>query len=188
MAELQANMNNSFNKNRAYIDAANLDRACKEMGWQIDYTKFRVWLRDKYKIELAAIFIGLIPKYAAMYERMQRAGFIVVHKEVIYDSTGKAKGNCDADLVVAAMRDFYEAGDGKTLLISSDGDYASLIRFLQEKNALLGILSPANSDKCSILLKRTQAKITYLSEQRVLLEHKKAPDEDEHRKGLFRSE
>jgi uncharacterized LabA/DUF88 family protein len=175
-------------QNRAYVDAANLDRACKDAGWQIDYAKFRIWLRDKYHVKTAAIFIGMIPKYAAMYERMQRAGFIVVHKEVVYDSTGKAKGNCDADLVVAAMRDFYELKVGHTVLISSDGDYASLVRFLQEKNALRGILSPASAEKCSILLKRTQARIAYLGEQKMLLEYKKAPSGDEPREGLFRSE
>ncbi|OHB14256.1 MAG: hypothetical protein A2431_02780 [Candidatus Zambryskibacteria bacterium RIFOXYC1_FULL_39_10] len=43
------------------------------------------------------------------------------------------------------------------------------------------ILSPHQKDKCSILLKRTEAKISYLNDQRSLLElgiNKKAPGRD----------
>ena len=45
--------------NIAYIDAANLDRALKSLNWKIDYARFRIWLKDKYQIERAYIFIGL---------------------------------------------------------------------------------------------------------------------------------
>jgi hypothetical protein len=49
-----------------------------------------------------------------------------------------------------------------------------------EKNKLLSILSPSNAYRCSILLKRTEAKISYINDQRSNLEYKKekAPDED----------
>lgn len=55
--------------NIAYIDAANLDRALRDLHWKLDYSKFRVWLKDKYKTQRAYIFIGLIPKYADLYTR-----------------------------------------------------------------------------------------------------------------------
>ncbi len=49
-------------KNFAYIDGANLHRGVASSGWKLDYCKFRVWLTEKYGVQKAYIFIGLIPK------------------------------------------------------------------------------------------------------------------------------
>ncbi len=100
---------------------------------------------------------------------MQEAGFTLIFKEVVYDNEGKVKGNCDADLVLKATRDAYENSFEKAILVSSDGDYAGLVKFLQEREKFLAVVSPATSRKCSILLKRTGAKIAYLNDQKSLL-------------------
>ncbi|MDP1629043.1 MAG: hypothetical protein Q8L57_00325 [bacterium] len=63
-----------------------------------------------------------------------------------------------------------------------DGDYAGLVKFLQEKNKLKIILSPGIQKRCSILLKRTNAPITYLNDvkNKISLNNKeKAPIKDE---------
>ncbi|MDB5265784.1 MAG: hypothetical protein JWM39_497 [Parcubacteria group bacterium] len=156
--------------NIAYIDAANLDRALKDLNWKLDYKKFRVWLSDKYKIERAYIFIGLIPKYKDLYTHFQECGFTVIFKEVVYQGGGIPKGNCDTDLIMQAMADAYEGSLQKALIISSDGDYAPLVKKLQSREQFLAILSPAPAKKCSILLKRTDAPIAYINDQRGLLE------------------
>lgn len=156
-------------KNYAYIDAANLHKGVENLGWQLDYKRFRVWLKDKYGVVQAYLFIGLIPKNKDLYTRLQETGFTLIFKEVVYDSEGKVKGNCDADLVLKATRDAYENSFEKAILVSSDGDYAGLVKFLQEKDKFLAIVSPAVSRKCSILLKRTGAKIAYLNDQKSLL-------------------
>ena len=49
--------------NYAYIDAANLYNGMRDFGWELDYKRFRVWLYEKYSVQKAYIFIGLIPKY-----------------------------------------------------------------------------------------------------------------------------
>jgi uncharacterized LabA/DUF88 family protein len=166
-------MNESVEKfkiNIAYIDAANLDRALKDLEWKLDYKKFRVWLSDKYKIKRAYIFIGLIPKYKDLYTYFQECGFTIVFKEVVYQGNGMPKGNCDTDLIMQAIDDAYEGNLEKALLVSSDGDYAPLVKKLQTRKQFLGILSPAPAKKCSILLKRTDAPIAYINDQRNLLE------------------
>lgn len=84
--------------------------------------------------------------------------------ETIADGDGKAKGNCDADLVLQAIRDYYEQNVSSVVLISSDGDYAPLIKFWLEKKVTCIIVSPAPVDKCSILLKRTGVPIIYLGD------------------------
>lgn len=154
--------------NFAYIDGANLHKGILDLGWQLDYARFRVWLTEKYGVKRAYLFIGLVPKYKDMYTRLQEAGFTLVFKETTFDDQGRIKGNCDADLVLQATRDFYEKHFEQAILVSSDGDYASLVKFLYENNKLQAILSPSN--KCSILLKRTNAPISYLSEQKSRLQ------------------
>lgn len=156
--------------NIAYIDAANLDKALKnDLKWELDYAKFRVWLKEKYKVEKAYIFIGLIPKYKDLYTYLQGCGFELAFKDVIYQG-GRPKGNCDADLLMQASAHLYEGDLKKAVLVASDGDYAPLIKKLIEKHSLETILSPGLAAKCSILLKRTGAPIAYLNDQRSILE------------------
>jgi uncharacterized LabA/DUF88 family protein len=153
--------------NFAYIDGANLHKGILDLGWHLDYKRFRVWLTEKYGVKRAYLFIGLIPKHADLYKHLQEAGFTLVFKETTLDGQGRVKGNCDADLVLQAVRDFYEHHFDRALLVSSDGDYASLVKFFHENKKLEVILSP--SDHCSILLKRANAPVTYLSEQKSIL-------------------
>lgn len=150
------------NNNYAYIDGNNLYRGVNDSGWKIDFVRFRKWLFDKYSVTKAYYFIGLIPKEKDLYRNLQEAGYTLIFKEVIYDSSGKAKGNCDADFVLQSVVDIYENNCDQQVLVTSDGDYASLVKFLQTKNKLRVILSPSIEKKCSILLKRTNASITYL--------------------------
>ena len=173
--------------NYAYIDGANLHNGIIGFGWKLDYARFRVWLSEKYGVKNAYIFIGLIPKYKELYKYLQECGFTLVFKEVIYDGDGKAKGNCDADLVLQATRDAYENKFDVVVIVSSDGDYAGLVKFLKERGKLRIILSPHTKDLCSILLKRTDAPIAYLNDQRSILQiqKEKAPNADGTASGSF---
>lgn len=176
--------NNSF----AYIDGANLHKGTASLGWKLDYRKLRVWLSEKYGVRTAYLFIGLIPKNKELYKHLQEVGFTLIFKEVIYDGDGKPKGNCDADLVLQATRDMYEEKFDKAIIVTSDGDYAGLVKFLQEKQKLLAVVSPSNEKKCSILLKRTGVKIGYINDQRPrldLAEKEKAPGGDGTPQGSF---
>ena len=157
--------------NIAYIDGANLHRGVSSLGWKLDYRRFRSWIRQKFFITDAKLFIGLIPKQAGLYTSLQNAGYKLVFKEVVFDGSGKAKGNCDADLVLQAARDAFENEVNSVILISSDGDYAPLVYFWIEKGIRCTILSPAPVNKCSILLKKTGAPIVYLNEVREKLNY-----------------
>ena len=169
---------NSEKKNVAYIDGSNLHNGIKSLSWDFDYARFRVWLSDKYSIEQVYLFLGMMPKYKDLYTYLQECGYTLVFKEVIYDHDGKAKGNCDADIVVQAMRDAYENKFNGAVLVSSDGDYAPLVKFLIEKKKMETVLSPYETKKCSVLLKRTGVKIAYISDQQTVLQKEKAPNVD----------
>ncbi len=172
-------MNNKAN-NFAYIDGANLYKGVKELGWSLDYRRFRIWLKEKYQIERAYIFIGLIPGNKNLYTFLQEVGFTLVFKETTYDGGGKVKGNCDADLVLKAVVDYYEKQFGKVVIVASDGDYAGLVNFFKEKGVFISLVSPNN--KCSFLLRKLNIPLVYLSTQSNKLKYvlnKKAPNGDE---------
>ncbi len=156
-------------KNVAYIDGANLHNGIKSLTWKFDYGRFRIWLKEKYNVTQAYLFLGMMPKYKDLYTSLQEQGYTLVFKEVIYDSDGKAKGNCDADIVVHAMQNAYENTFDKAILVSSDGDYAPLVKFLMGKNKIETVLSPYDTKRCSVLLKRTSVKIAYIADQKNIL-------------------
>ncbi len=164
--------------NVAYIDGANLHVGIRALGWKLDYARFRVWLREKFFVDKAYLFIGLITKNAVLYQKLQEAGFVLVFKETVCVPEGKVKGNCDADLVLKAVSDFYEKKYHQAVIVSGDGDFASLVSFLKERNAFRELVAIDNK-KCSILLKRTNVRIVYLKELKERLKLKeKAPDAD----------
>ena len=43
----------SKENNFAYIDGANLDKGVKELGWELDYNRFRVMLKERYGVSNA---------------------------------------------------------------------------------------------------------------------------------------
>lgn len=176
--------------NVAYIDGANLHNGAKQLGWDFDYGRFRIWLHDKYEVRQAYLFLGLMPKYKDLYTHLQELGYTLIFKEVIFYGDGNVKGNCDADIVVLAMQNAYENKFDKAILVSSDGDYTPLVKFLMSKNKIDTVVSPYETKKCSILLKRTGVKISYINDQKSILEaqKEKAPDVDEPHKGLFRKD
>jgi len=62
----------------AYIDGANLHKGVESLGWRLDYQKFRSWMRQKFDVAEARLFIGLMPKHASLYTSLQSAGYKLV--------------------------------------------------------------------------------------------------------------
>ena len=54
--------------NYAFIDSQNLYIGTKKLGWKIDYKKLRKFLKDKFFIAKAFIFIGYIYKNEKLYK------------------------------------------------------------------------------------------------------------------------
>lgn len=146
-----------------YIDGNNLYRSAKELGFEIDYKKFRGWLRQKYNIQNAYLFIGLVPERVKFYEYLQTSGYILIFKQTV--SVGeKIKGNCDAELVLKVVSDFYLKEFTSCVLVTGDGDFGCLVEFLKPNNAIKLILSP-DKEKCSFLLRNKNVEITFLNNQ-----------------------
>ncbi|MEK7556102.1 MAG: NYN domain-containing protein [Patescibacteria group bacterium] len=147
--------------NYAFIDSQNVYKGTKkDLGWVIDWTRFRVYLKHKYDVTSAYLFIGFMPEHNDIYDELQKAGFILKFKPVLPDGNSGVKGNVDADLVLQAMID-YPAYD-RAVLVSSDGDFYSLARYLYDNKKLIAVLSP-HKKKCSTLLRRSaRDKMVYM--------------------------
>ena len=157
--------------NYAFIDAQNLHLGIKELGWKLDWSRFRVYLKDKYRVTLAYVFIGYVASNAQLYSSLQQSGYVIVFKPTLPDRHGKVKGNIDADMVLQAMIDFLKYD--KAVLISSDGDFYSLVKYLYEQNKLRIVLSP-HIDTCSSLLKiNAREKIEFIDSLRGKVEYKR---------------
>ena len=88
----------------AFIDAQNVYKGVQSDGWLLDWRKFRVYLRDKYRVEKAFIFIGYMSQYQDLYSLLQESGYILVFKPVVVYGAGEVKGNVDAELIVECWR------------------------------------------------------------------------------------
>lgn len=149
-------------KLNVYIDGNNLYRAARQLEFKIDYKKFRGWLRQKYNPENVYIFIGLVPTRAEFYTYLQECGFKLIFKQTI-SVEGIVKGNCDAELVLKTVSDFYTKAFDKCILMTGDGDFGCVVEFLKNNSVLDSVIAP-DEKKCSILLKNKDVKIIFLNE------------------------
>lgn len=161
-------------KKYAFIDSQNLNLGVRSEGWSIDYAKFRLYLKNKYQIDKAFMFIGLVQNNQKLYTSLQAAGFILIFKPTIrYFENGKetVKGNVDAELVLHASAIEYDNYD-KAIIVSGDGDFTCLVEYLDEHGKLLHVMTP--NAKYSKLLKPFSQYVIQLSKLKKSFEYKKA--------------
>ena len=169
----------------AFIDSQNLNmgvgchvmRSGKKIysGWKLDFKKFRVYLKDKHKVDTAFIFIGNLPGNESLYEYLQRAGYVLILKPTTSYKDGdgkmKVKGNVDTDLVLYASAREINNYD-KAVIVSGDGDFLSLYDYLDEQKKLGVILIP-NKQNYSSLLNKYAGYFDFVSVNKKKLEREK---------------
>ncbi len=158
----------------AFIDAQNVNLGVQSQGWRLDWGKFRQYLRNKYGVMKAYLFIGQVPGNEALYAFLQECGYILIFKPTLHHRVGDriiVKGNVDAELVLHAMieyKNYHQA-----IIVTGDGDFHCLIEYLEEKGKLLKILAPTKHYS-SLLRKFNQNHyIIRIDSLRVSLEQKK---------------
>lgn len=136
--------------NFAFIDSQNVNLAIRDLGWQLDFKRFRRYLLDKHCVTKAFLFIGYIATNQDLYTALQEDGYILIFKPTLILSHGKVKGNVDAELVLHAMIEYphYE----KAVVVSGDGDFHCLVKYLKRHNKLKKLMIP-NQYKYSSLLR-----------------------------------
>lgn len=163
--------------NYAFIDSQNLNLGIKSLGWKLDFVKFRRYLKEKYSVTIAYLFIGYVPQNQDLYSFLQKNGYVLVLKPTIPDDAGNIKGNVDADLVLRAMIDFQKYD--KAIIVTSDGDFYSLVKYLRDNEKLKFVMSPYVKTCSSLLKKSAKESIIFMDNLRKKLEYnEKAPPED----------
>lgn len=131
-------------KNYAFVDGNNLYHGALDQNINLDYGRLRLYLRNALNVKKAFLFIGYIPTNTDLYNMLQTAGFTLVFKPTVPydDGDGQTvKGNVDAELVLYASAIEYDNYD-KAVIVSSDGDFACLSKFLSNSDKLLKIITP----------------------------------------------
>lgn len=172
--------------NYAFIDSQNLNLGTQKMGWKMDWKKFREWLKSEYNVEKAFMFIGYMPDFEPLYDQLHTQGFLVVLKPTLemFNTDEKqdkhpgerhdkkeekpeeekrtVKGNIDADLVLHVMKE--QANYDKAIIVSGDGDFYTLLEYLEEKGKLMHLMTP--NWQYSSLLKPFEKRIIRLDQKR----------------------
>lgn len=147
--------------NYAFIDSQNLNLGVKAANWELDFGKFRLFLRNKYGVSKAFLFIGYVPGNSKLYTYLQSRGYIVIFKNVMSIKKRNVityKGNVDAELVLHSMIEFQNYS--KAIIVSGDGDFYCLAEYLDNKNKLEKIIVP--NGRYSSLLRKYSSYIVSL--------------------------
>ena len=134
--------------NYAFIDGNNLYLGAKSQDIKLDYGKLRLYLRSRYGVRKAFLFIGYDHRNTAPYNLLQGYGFTLVFKPTVVFTDKKTgdksmKGNVDAELVLYSAAIEYN-NYNKAVIISSDGDFACLMKYLMENDKLCKIITPTS--------------------------------------------
>lgn len=163
--------------NYAFIDGQNLYLAIQGLGWKLDYKKFRIYLKEKYAVDKAYMFMGFVPDNQELYNFLQTVGFVLIFKPVLENEKKVIKGNCDAELVLQAMIDINNYN--QAIIVTGDGDFYCLVKHLDINNKLLKVLAPSTRNCSSLLTKVAGNKISFVGDLRKKLEYtKKEPHKD----------
>jgi uncharacterized LabA/DUF88 family protein len=175
----------------AFIDSQNLNVGTQKFGWKMNWARFRKFLEEEYGVTKAFMFIGYIPENESLYEQMHEAGYMVVLKptfdmtrprpELNKDGDEKEeerhiKGNVDAELVLWAMKEM--SNYQQAIIVSGDGDFFSLVEYLESKGRLKHLLTP--SGHYSQLYNKYDEYIVRLDRYRKVLAYR------DHKRRLFR--
>lgn len=158
-------------RNYAFVDSQNLNLGIQRLGWKLDFRKFRIHLREKYGVEEAYLFIGYMDENQDLYRALQKYGYVLIFKEILKYNESKIKGNCDAELVLQAMIDYKEYE--KAVIVSGDGDFACLVRYLDKNNKLERVIVPDQKRYSALLKKAAKNRIDSMNNLNKKLAYKK---------------
>ncbi len=170
--------------NFAFIDGANLHFTYENMDWKIDYQKLRDYLTKRYNVTFAYYYIGKNNHYQDLHTTLQSYNYNLKFKDpsprtideedcpycrkLLSPEIYRNKSDCDAfmTLEIISNRTSYD----RVVLITSDGDFDEVVKWLLQQNKLATVLAPCK-DGCSWLLKRAaKGQIAFIDDLRNKLE------------------
>lgn len=145
-----------------FIDSQNLKLGIRNQGWDLDFKKFYIFLKNKYKANKIFVFVGYIKENENFYSYLKLVGYNLIFKPTLKHNN-QIKGNVDAELVLYSIIEINNYT--KYIIVSSDGDFYCLIKYLDEQNKFYKLII-ANRRKYSSLLKIFRKHFVYLNEMK----------------------
>lgn len=111
-----------------------------------------------------------------MYTGLQDAGYTLVFRKHRREVASHKKGNVDTDIVYYIMFKLYRRENiDKIILVSGDGDYYRMVKFLRDEGKLGRILFPARKNASGLYQLIEQRYRIYLDDKdiRKKIEYKK---------------
>ena len=129
-----------------FIDAANVIYSQRTLKWRIDFKKLMDYFKNNYKLDNVYFYFAYLKddkKQQGFFKKLRQWGYKIRTKEVkfIKQSDGNIlkKGNLDVELTIDAVKDikFYSTA----ILMSGDSDFHALVRYLQNKDKKVVVIS-----------------------------------------------
>lgn len=164
----------------AFIDSQNLNLGVRNdikkngvvvyQGWKLDFKKLYIYLKTKYSVSKAFLFIGKVPGREDLYASLARYGYQLEFKPTLQyvdeNNAPQTKGNVDAELVLHTMIEYNNYD--KAIIVSGDGDYFCLVEYLEQNGKLQHLMIP-NKYQYSRLLKDYAKYMVFVSDLRLNL-------------------
>ena len=122
----------------AFIDGQNLHKSIEEQGWKLGHKKFRIYLKDKLKVQKAFYFVGYMRENVRLYRNLEKSGYTLIYKKILRINPEKTKGNVDAELILNSMIHYHNFGEA--VIVAGDGDHYCLIEYLNKTNKLKSVI------------------------------------------------
>jgi uncharacterized LabA/DUF88 family protein len=111
-------------RNYAFIDASNVIYGCSRAGWKMDFKKFLLYLKSRYKVNRVFYYGGIEVenrKQLKFYKLLQHFGYEVRWVPMKLFSDGTRKADIDSRMTFEIMRylDKYD----KLIVCTGDGDF-----------------------------------------------------------------
>lgn len=159
-----------------YIDSQNVHKALENYhNWIIDWNRFFVYCKEKYKVDKVKIFFWYINEYKYFYDRLTNIWYEVCFKETLVLKNGSIKWNVDIDIAIISLKDFYEDSVSEAYLVTWDWDYNTLISFWIDKWVFKKVFVPWVKNSSVLLTKTAKNWVVDLSPMKNKLEKKKNP-------------
>ena len=142
-----------------YIDSQNIHLWIKNnYNWKIDWKKFYIFCKEKYKIDELKIFLWYVEKYKNFYKYLEKIWYKIVFKKTNTLPNWTIKWNVDVDITMIAMQDFCHKNIKEFFIMTWDWDFNTLVEFFIEKNMFWIIFFPWVSNSSKLLKKLTKSK------------------------------
>ena len=106
---------------------------------ELDFARFRVYLKEKYGVTKAFLFIGFVEGNNDLYVSLQSAGFLCISNRRWNTKTARPKATA---MPTCPSRNDRVSHYDKAIIVTGDGDFYCLVQYLIERGNFERVIIP----------------------------------------------